>query len=306
MNRYPPRIVACFLLLAITGCGGKTAIAPPPTARPHHHAKATPTAGALPTTTVAVPTVTASPAATPKPSPAIRATATPRPQATHVASVSKPSLVSVAMQPASVAAGAALTASATTHGDVGRVVLYLSTGPGGAPPITYSLSESSPGSWSASGAAPTQPGTYRYAVGLFDRAGNRTILDADSWLVTVNGGAGSGSGGSTSAVKSLPDNVPLSPPFSYGNPVAAVFSAEGKTINGSEVSSDVRTDVGGSYVAQYYEVHFPRAGWVVDSSTVPPAGAPGAFSIVATSGKQVCVAEYVSSSVRVFYGTLPG
>lgn len=102
----------------------------------------------------------------------------------------------------------------------------------------------------------------------------------------------------------MPADVPLAPPFSYGNPSPAIFTAEGRTVNGSEVVSTTRTDVSPSTVAQWYEVHFPRAGWTVDQSTVPPAGATS-FTIVATSGSRVCVVSYAASTVHVFYGTLP-
>lgn len=125
------------------------------------------------------------------------------------------------------------------------------------------------------------------------------MVDRDAWNVTVSGGP------ATAAPVSLsfPDDVPLVPPFSYGSPQAAVFSAAGQTVSGAEVVSTARPDVSASVVAQWYETHFPRAGWTVSSGGVPAAGA-GSFSMEATKGKRVCIVEYSSSAVHLFYGTL--
>jgi hypothetical protein len=128
------------------------------------------------------------------------------------------------------------------------------------------------------------------------------VVDNDGWNIQVTGS----SAPTPAAAQSLPATIPLAPPFSYGNPVPAVFSAEGKTVTGSEVVSTTLPNVTPDTVAQFYTTHLPRAGWTVDPSTVPAAGAPS-FSIVATStgDPSVCVVQYSDSTVHIFYGTPP-
>lgn len=322
----PPRVLlACLVLLAVAGCGG-SAVATSPTSPPKKHKQvATPTATtvvneiataapATPTPTVLPPTLppTVSPAtATPLPP-----TATPLPTQAPVqrpptvqVQAQPPRLVAASLQPNTLAAGGSLAAAVTTSGRVARVEMYLGSGAPNAPaPETFTLVQSSPGSWTGAGSAPSVAGAYHFTVGLYNAAGARTLVDNDGWNIQVTGGASSTS--STPAAPSgpqpLPANIPLAPPFSYGNPVAAVFSAEGKTVNGSEVVSTTITGVSPDTVAQFYVDHLPRAGWTVDQSTVPAGGA-ASFSIAATTSgsPNVCIVEYSASTVHIFYGTLP-
>lgn len=185
--------------------------------------------------------------------------------------------------------------------------MYLSSGPGGGGPITLTLAETSPGTWVGSRAAPLTPGTYHYTVGLYDFSGNRTTADNDNWNVTVTGNSGIGGSNATptsppAGPQPLPADIPLAPPFSYGNPVAATFSADGEQIQGSEVVSNSRPDIPGSTVSDFYSVHFPRAGWTISSG--PGAGA-SSFTMVATSGNRVCVVQYSGGTVQIFYGSTP-
>jgi len=188
-----------------------------------------------------------------------------------------------------------------TAGPVGRVELYLGSGaPNAASPLTYFLVESSAGTWTGTGTAPSVAGQYHFTVGLYPRGGKRILLDNDAWNVVVTGGsAGSG------APPSLPADIPLAPPFSYGDPVAAVFNAAGRTVSGAEVVSTTRSDVAPASVAQFYMTHFPRAGWTVDPSSAPPAGATS-FSIYATCGNRVCIVEYSGYTIHLYYGSLAG
>jgi hypothetical protein len=173
--------------------------------------------------------------------------------------------------------------------------MYLGSGSPSAPaPITFTLTSAGGGIWTGAGTAPSVPGEYHYTVGIFVR-GARTIIDNDAWNIKV-------AGASAGTSSTLPSDVPLAPPFSYGNPSPATFSAEGRTVSGGEVVSTTRTDVAPGTVSQWYIVHFPRAGWTVDPSTIPAAGA-ASFSMVATKGNRACVVEYVGSTVNVFYGT---
>lgn len=188
----------------------------------------------------------------------------------------------------------------TTSGAASRVSLYLSSGPGGNNPLVFTLVRTAPGTWEATGTAPSAAGTYHYSVGIFDGAGHRTIADNDGWNVVVIAVATA-----PPADLTFPADIPLAPPFSYGNPVAATFNAEGKTINGGEVVSSTRTDVAASTVADFYSTHLPRAGWAVDTSSLPGPGAT-AFTMVGTSGSRVCVVQYSGGTVQIFYGTLPG
>jgi hypothetical protein len=206
-------------------------------------------------------------------------------------------VTTAAISPGTVTAGAAIQVQVQVNGRASKVVVYLSSGPGGAGPESFLLAPVGSGLWSASGTAPSAPGSYHYSVGVYNLAGTRAIADQDSWNITVNASA------PTAGPAALPADVPLVPPFSYGNPQTAVFSAEGQTVNGSEVVSNSRPDIPAASVAQFYETHFPRAGWTVDSSTIPGAGATS-FSIVATSGgNRVCVASYSNGVVQIFYGS---
>ncbi|HLJ68164.1 MAG TPA: hypothetical protein VKX16_12470 [Chloroflexota bacterium] len=155
--------------------------------------------------------------------------------------------------------------------------------------------------WTAAVTAPSVPGEYHYTVGLFSAGGHRDVIDNDGWNVLVaSGGSGQGSG----QPQPLPADVPLVPPFNYSNPVAATFQAEGKTVYGSEVSSNRRPDVPPSAVSQFYAVRLPRAGWTLDQTTIPAAGAT-AFTLVATSGAvRVCVVQFADGAVHIFYGSL--
>lgn len=222
-----------------------------------------------------------------------------RPTPTVAAAPRSLAATSALLRPASVTPGATLTATISTAGPVRRVEMYIGSGiPSSSSPITISLTESGAGTWTGTATAPSSGGQYHYSVGLYDAAGRRTIADNDSWNITVTAP-------SAAQVQPLPADIPLVPPFSYGNPVAAVFSAEGRTVSGSEVVSNARPDVAPSTVSAWYVSHLPRAGWTVDSSTIPAAGAT-AFTIVATSGQRACVVEFGAGTVHVFYGTFSG
>jgi hypothetical protein len=183
--------------------------------------------------------------------------------------------------------------------------MYLGTGsPTGPAPMTIPLSGSGGDTWSGEATAPTESGEYHYTVGLYGASGRRIVLDNDAWNVQV--GAAETPTPTPAPVTTFPSDIPLAPPFSYGNPVPAVFSADGQSIHGVEVVSNSRPDVAPSAVAQFYEDRLPRAGWTVDQSTVPPAGATS-FTMVATSagatGTRYCVVQYSGSTVQIFYGT---
>jgi hypothetical protein len=137
-------------------------------------------------------------------------------------------------------------------------------------------------------------------VGIYVN-GKRTLREDDSWNVKVVGGSAPTATGPSQA-QTLPADIPLAPPFSYGNPVPAVFSAAGHTINGSEVTSTTRTDIAPSVVSQWYAVHLPRAGWSVDPSTIPGPAATS-FTMVAVSGDRAVVVQYAGYTVQVFYGS---
>jgi hypothetical protein len=293
----PTFILGAATLLVLAGCGGSAGAAP--TGKAVHH----PT----PTSTVALPTVVVN---TSTPLPTATATATvaaPTPTSTAVPATATsqpvaaaPQVVSAAVTPGTVTAGATVHAQVQVRGRARRVELYLSSGPGGAGPVTMTLDPLGGGAWASSGTAPSSAGTYHYSVGLYDLTGKRTVADDDAWNITVTGST------QPSGPQPLPADVPLAPPFSYGNPQPAVFSAEGHSVSGSEVVSNSRPEVGAAVVAQWYETHFPRAGWTVDQSTVPGAGATS-FSIVATTGgNRVCVASYSGGVVQVFYGSFSG
>lgn len=301
-------IATCTLLLA--GCGGKAG-ASTPTKVAAKVPTSTSTAGATPTSLpVAAPTATSTPkpATTPTapptatPTHAVRSVPTPVPTATTPALSAAPTLVFVSVHPLTVPAGGTLTVAVQTAGVAQRAELYLGSGAPSAPsPSTFPLAQAAPGKWSGSGSAPTVAGTYHFTVGLYNASGRRFLEDNDAWNVQVQGGAApSGTNGTTSGVKPLFADIPLSPPFSYGNPVEAVFNANGRTVNGSEVVSNTRTDVSASVVAQYYSIHFPRSGWSTSGVSVP-AGATS-FSLSATSGSRVCIVQFAAGTVHIFYG----
>ncbi len=125
-------------------------------------------------------------------------------------------------------------------------------------------------------------------------------MDNDAWNITITGRSG-GPG----AVPPFPADIPLAPPFSYSDPIPAVFNAAGRTVRGAEVVSTTRTDVSPASVAQFYTTRLPRAGWTVDPSTLPAPGATS-FSIYATNGNQICIVEYGGYTVHIYYGTLAG
>jgi hypothetical protein len=209
--------------------------------------------------------------------------------------------VSASVTPTSVLAGGNLSATVVTAGPVARVELYLGSGaPNAAAPVTYFLVESSAGTWTGTGTAPSVAGQYHFTVGLYPRGGKRIVLDNDAWNVAVSGGSGT-----SGAPPPLPADIPLAPPFSYGDPVAAVFNAAGQTVSGAEVDSTTRPDVPPASVADFYMTRLPRAGWTVDPSSAPPPGA-SSFSIYATSGNRVCIVEYSGYTIHLYYGSLAG
>lgn len=176
----------------------------------------------------------------------------------------------------------------------------LGSGAPAAPgPSAFALTEASPGTWSAHGAVPAVPGEYHFTVHI--QMGNRWLIrDNDAWNITVGSAA-------PTPVPAASLTVPpelLAPPFSYGYPRAAVFSANGRSVTGVEVSSNARPDIAPSTVAAYYTAHLPRAGWSVNSSNAG-AGATS-FSISAAEGSRVCVVEYDAATVHIFYGTPAG
>jgi hypothetical protein len=206
-----------------------------------------------------------------------------------------------------------MTATVVINGSPYRAVLYLGSGlPSGPAPRSFALTESSPGTWSVSFPAPTQPGEYHFTVGLFNAKGNRHIADNDGWNIQVLGVATSTTTPTptqTQTPSTIPGDIPLAPPFSYGNPQVAVFSAEGQSVSGSELSSNSRPDVSATSVLQFYETRFPRSGWTVDPATIP--GVVGrSFSLTATSpspaGTRVCVVQYAAGIVYIYYGKLGG
>lgn len=280
-------------LLGVAGCGGKAGANPVHTPAPRHPtATPTPTPGVPPPTVTSIPAPTGTPTATPAASPS----ATPRSVPTTHPVSQEPRLTSAAVSPTSVASGGPLQMAVRISGNAGRVELYLSSGPGGSGPLTYTLAQTSSGIWTTSGAAPSVAAQYHFSVGVYDAAGRRTVASSDAWNVRVTGGVQSGP-------RPLPGDIPLAPPFSYGNPEIAVFDAESKTVNGSEVVSNTRSDVSASVVAQYYVIHLPRAGWTIDPSTIPGAGVTS-FTLVATSGaNRVCAIQFSGGAVHIFYGS---
>jgi hypothetical protein len=286
-------ILGLALVALVAGCGGSAGAQPTATPRraPTHTAtSAVQTPTPTPSPQAATPTATATPHATQRPT----ATATPTAQIPTIVPVHHaPRVLSASLSPATVAPGGSLTVKVETSGTVSRVQLYIGSGaPSSGGPSSFDLSETSSGTWTGVATAPSSPGQYHYSVGVFSASGRREVADNDTWNITVSGGSGP---------QPLPDDLPLAPPFSYGSPVAATFTAEGRTINGSEVSSNARPDVPAGAVAQFYEVRFPRSGWTIDPSTIPGKGAVS-FTMAATSGSRVAVVEFASGVVHIFYG----
>lgn len=285
-----------LLLLAISGCGGKAGASPKPTptTRPTPHVVV-----ATPTPVPAAPT----PTETPRPVDTATSTATPRPASPTAAPTQTPfrpippRVVAASVVPQSVVPGGRLSLSVTTLGSARRVQLYLSAGPAAsAGPFSYELTQSSDGHWTSSIAAPTVPNTYYFTVGLFDEAGHRATIQNDAWMVTVRSQA------PPRTAQPFPADIPLAPGFSYGNPQVASFTAEGRTIQGSVVSSTTNIAADGSALGQFYAARLPRAGWAVDAATVPPAGATS-WSIVASSDGRFLVVQFGSGTLRFYYGT---
>lgn len=286
--------------LTVAGCGGNAAATTKPT--PHKHATAALATSPALTVTAPVPTATDGP--TPSPTHRARVHRVRTLPAATPFSLGPGRVVAASVRPASVAPGGTLTASVMTSGSVGRVQLYLGSGmPNASAPLTFTLTQVSTGAWSAAGTAPSEPGTYHYTVGLYV-GGHRSVIDNNVWNIQVTG-----SGSSATGPQPLPDDIPEAPPFSWGNPAGVVFSALGHSVNGSEVTSTTRSDVAPATVAAWYTSHMPRAGWTVDSSTEPAAGATS-FTIVGTmsgaSGTRVCIVQYAAYTIHIFYGTIPG
>lgn len=234
------------------------------------------------------------------------ATPTPIPLPTStepksVAEAVSPYVTNATLLPASVSPGDPLSATVSTRGDITRIEMYLGSGAPGSPgPKTFVLTDQGDGTWIGTGTAPSVAGMYHYTVGMFTRSG-RFVVDNDNWNVQVGGSPTSAPAVSAAP---LPADIPLAPPFSYGDPVPAQFNAEGKSVNGSEVVSNSRPDVPASAIADFYQAHLPRAGWTVDSSTTPSSGS---FSITASkagaNGTRVCIVQYSGSAVHILYGT---
>jgi hypothetical protein len=220
--------------------------------------------------------------------------------------------VAASVSPSTVSPGGTLQIAVTVRGAASSVELYLSAGPGGGSPITVTLAEITPTSWSGRVNAPATPGSYHYSVGLYDFGGHRTIADSDQWNIQVGAGSAGPPAHATptpaaapSGPQPLPANLPLAPPFSYANPVAATFSADGQQINGSEVISNARPDISATTVAQYYSIHLPRAGWNLAATTIPPPGATSFTMVATTTSGQICVVQFSGGVVRLFYGVTP-
>jgi hypothetical protein len=184
-----------------------------------------------------------------------------------------------------------------TYGDARRVQVYLSSGPGSsAGPFSYDLSQSADGHWAGAFTAPAAPGQYYFTVGVFNRAGRRSVVENGAWSLVVRGAA------STGTAQPLPGDVPLAPGFSYGNPVPATFNAAGHVISGSEVVSTTNPSANGGALGQFFSVRLPRAGWTVDPATVPAAGATS-WTIVGTIGRRVLVVQFSAGTLHFYYGS---
>lgn len=290
--RFVSLTVLCLVALLVSACGKSSKAAESATPKPTRKA-ATP----VPTTYVQ----TYLPTATPFPTPTAALTDVPTDEPTVEPTHARPTItplqpgrvLSAVLQPLNVEPGARIDATVQTSGSVGRIDVYLGSGaPGSSGPISIALTQGTAGTWSGSLTAPSQSGLYHYTVGLYV-AGRRTIVDNNNWNVKVLP--------SSTAANPLPDNIPLAPPFNWGNPISTTFQANGQTISGSEVVSNTRTDVTESYVAQWYANRLPAAGWTVEPSTIPAKGATS-FTMVATSGAQVCVVQYAAGTIHIFYG----
>jgi len=282
--------LSLLALVFVAGCGSNAGATTNPTPRPTRQVS-------TPTPTIAVPTPTPLPPATPTVTTATP-TATPRPTATPKPQTA-PVLVYASLRPDTVDAGGTMTAYVQTRGSVSKVQMYLGSGsPTGPSPVTIDLSQTGAGTWGATATAPSQSGQYHFTVGIFGPRGGRNVLDNDGWNITVSGGSSSASSGP----QPPPADILFAPPFSYGNPVAATFTANGQSINGSEIVSNTLDTVSASTVGDWYNTRLPRAGWTVETGTVP-AGATS-FTIVATEGSQVCVVQFSAGTVSIYYGTL--
>lgn len=291
-------VLACCVLLLLTGCGSKAGATAPRhitrTARPQvSNPNPAPTA-----TDVSLPT--------PAPTLAVTPTAAPSPTAASTpTAVAAPAVTAASIQPRTASPGQTIQVTVTTVGTPSRIQLYIGSGAPNAPaPVAYSLVRSAAGTWTGTVPAPNVPGQYQYSVGIFDGTGTRHVAANDGWNLLVDGptSAAAAPTAATSQAQPLYADIPLAPPFSYGNPVPAVFSAVGQQVTGSEIISTRRPDVSPSAVAQFYTIHFPRSGWTVDPSTIPAPGATS-FTMVATSGNRVCVVQYQDFTIDLFYGT---
>lgn len=210
-----------------------------------------------------------------------------------------PAVTAASLRPQTADPGGNLQVTVTTSGSPTKVQLYIGSGAPNAPaPAAYSLTQTGTDTWTGAITAPSVSGQYQYSIGLFDASGRRHVVANDGWNLMVTGPAPT----AVPQAQPLYADIPLAPPFSYGNPTSAVFSAEGRQVTGSEIVSTRRPDVTATSVAQYYSVHFPRSGWSIDPSTVPAAGATS-FTMVATSGNRVCVVQFADFTVSIFYGT---
>jgi len=314
-SRLMTRAAWCGVAIALSGCGAAGNASPAPTRDRTHVAQTTaPTVVSNLAPTVP-PGATSAP--TPAPVTATSIVATVRPTNTAIAGTSTPApatsrpvavaaqLIAASIRPSALAPGESFTATVQTRGTVRAVDLYLGSGSPTAPaPVTYTMTETAAGSWVASGTAPAVVGQYHYTVAVYDAQRNRLFKDSDGWNIQVGAPAGSGTE-NPGIAQALPADVPLVPPFSYGNPVPAVFSAAGRSVNGSEISSGIRFDVPPAAVASFYESHLPRSGWSVDTGGAPAAGA-ASFTIVGTKTGRAVVVSYGSGSVHIFYGAFSG
>jgi hypothetical protein len=293
------RIVSLTVLLIfallIAGCGkdAGASIATPKPAKKRATPAATSSSELYNPTSTPYPTLTPAPTSVPTVKPTRVHKVLPTATSAPAPSVPPGRVLSALLQPLNVEPQARLDASVQTSGSVDQIDLYLGSGvPGSSGPITVTLTQGAAGSWSGVLTAPAQPGVYHYTVGLYS-GGKRTVIDNNNWNIKVLQ--------ASTAAGPLPDNIPLVPPFNWGNPVAASFQADGRTISGSEVVSNTRTDVPASYVARWYTNRLPASGWTIVPSTLPAQGA-SSFTIVANSASQVCVVQYAAGTVHIFYG----
>lgn len=293
--RFVSLTALCLFALLVAGCGKDVgaSIATPKPAKKRVTPAPTSSSELYNPTSTPYPTLTAAPTATATVKPTRIHKESPTATSGAAPSVSPARVLSAVVQPLNVEPRARLDASVQTSGSVDQVDLYLGSGvPGTSGPISITLAKGTAGSWSGVLTAPAQPGVYHYTVGLYS-GGSRRVIDNNNWNIKVLQ--------ASTAAGPLPDNIPLVPPFNWGNPVAASFQADGRTISGSEVVSNTRSDVPASYVARWYTNRLPASGWTIVPSTLPAQGAT-AFTIVANSGSQVCVVQYAAGTVHIFYG----